>query len=210
MDLLCQKEVEWSGSMYQIFIQSNFNFGKFHNYTYTFRINFQFEYITILISYLFSNYEILKRIRTIHRHTSKMKEVRQETTIRVRLLLISLWFRSVMWQTMFHDRSVKCRIWAVKTEVCVFLFYIMNIVLHVFWFSFWSIASPQLVEAPRRSRKVSSNSLNSSFGWGRNREDLQRPLTRYLPIDNDELDLRQHIESAGEFLIISLFFNYRQ
>lgn len=126
MDLLCQKEVEWSGSMYQIFIQSNFNFGKFHNYTYPFRINFQFEYITILISYLFSNYEILKRIRTIHRHTSKMKEVRQETTSRVRLLLISLWFHSVMWQTMFHDRSVKCRIWAVKTEVCVFLFYIMN------------------------------------------------------------------------------------
>ncbi|XP_077283657.1 uncharacterized protein LOC143909520 [Arctopsyche grandis] len=58
-------------------------------------------------------------------------------------------------------------------------------------------ASPQLVEAPRRSRKVSSNSLNSSFGWGHNRGDLQRPLTRYLPIDNDDLNLRQHIDSAG-------------
>ena len=32
--------------------------------------------------------------------------------------------------------------------------------------------------------------------------DKQRPLTRYLPIRGSELDLRAHIESAGEVSII--------
>lgn len=31
--------------------------------------------------------------------------------------------------------------------------------------------------------------------------DKQRPLTRYLPIRGSDLDLRQHIESAGILLI---------
>lgn len=31
--------------------------------------------------------------------------------------------------------------------------------------------------------------------------DKHRPLTRYLPIRGSDLDLRQHIESAGEITI---------
>lgn len=42
--------------------------------------------------------------------------------------------------------------------------------------------------APRRSRRGLAN-------------EWQRPLTRYLPVDRDDFDLRRHVESAGERLI---------
>ncbi|XP_052748004.1 pleckstrin homology-like domain family B member 2 isoform X2 [Galleria mellonella] len=46
-----------------------------------------------------------------------------------------------------------------------------------------------LSNAPRRSRRgIAPYS------------DLQRPLTRYLPVDRDDFDLRRHVESAGHQL----------
>ncbi|XP_050680201.1 pleckstrin homology-like domain family B member 2 isoform X1 [Leptidea sinapis] len=43
-----------------------------------------------------------------------------------------------------------------------------------------------LSNAPRRSRRGTSNV-----------SEWQRPLTRYLPVDRDDFDLRRHVESAG-------------
>ncbi|XP_045540767.1 pleckstrin homology-like domain family B member 1 [Papilio machaon] len=42
-----------------------------------------------------------------------------------------------------------------------------------------------LSNAPRRSRR------------GVSAQEWQRPLTRYLPVDRDDFDLRRHVESAG-------------
>ncbi|XP_047508747.1 major antigen isoform X1 [Pieris napi] len=42
-----------------------------------------------------------------------------------------------------------------------------------------------LSNAPRRSRRGTTTS------------EWQRPLTRYLPVDRDDFDLRRHVESAG-------------
>lgn len=41
--------------------------------------------------------------------------------------------------------------------------------------------------------------------------DKQRPLTRYLPIRGSNLDLRQHIESAGVLsnIIIIIFLAFK-
>ena len=44
--------------------------------------------------------------------------------------------------------------------------------------------------APRRSRRAIAN-------------EWQRPLTRYLPVDRDDFDLRRHVESAGNIYIIT-------
>ncbi|CAH0757125.1 unnamed protein product [Diatraea saccharalis] len=43
-----------------------------------------------------------------------------------------------------------------------------------------------LANAPRRSRRGVAPCV-----------DAQRPLTRYLPVDRDDFDLRRHVESAG-------------
>ncbi|KPJ19139.1 Pleckstrin-likey-like domain family B member 2 [Papilio machaon] len=47
------------------------------------------------------------------------------------------------------------------------------------------VVSVSLSNAPRRSRR------------GVSAQEWQRPLTRYLPVDRDDFDLRRHVESAG-------------
>lgn len=47
------------------------------------------------------------------------------------------------------------------------------------------------------SQSDSSDSPRMTSGHKRNLPKHQRPLTRYLPIMSSDLDLRQHIETAG-------------
>lgn len=61
--------------------------------------------------------------------------------------------------------------------------------------------------------EISEMSMEVGNIGGRKRlkspNDKQRPLTRYLPIRGSDLDLRQHIETAGTFnfsVVITIFF----
>lgn len=57
------------------------------------------------------------------------------------------------------------------------------------------------IESPRPLSETSELSVEVGATLGRRRPrqvaDKHRPLTRYLPIRDSDLDLRQHIESAG-------------
>jgi hypothetical protein len=63
-------------------------------------------------------------------------------------------------------------------------------------------------DSPRPMSEISEVSMDFGNTTGRKRVkahgDKQRPLTRYLPIKDSDLDLRQHIESAGN--IVKLYF----
>ncbi|KAF5299690.1 hypothetical protein FQA39_LY11485 [Lamprigera yunnana] len=69
---------------------------------------------------------------------------------------------------------------------------------------------PNDTEAPKSPRPLSETSdisvveLGGTLGKRRGRQNLDktRPLTRYLPIRSSELDLRQHIETAGHQVVL--------
>lgn len=73
-------------------------------------------------------------------------------------------------------------------------------------------------EGPDSPRPLSDTSeLSVEVGGGtlgrrrtRQTPDKHRPLTRYLPIRSSDLDLRQHIESAGKptFSVLHTLFIY--
>jgi hypothetical protein len=61
-------------------------------------------------------------------------------------------------------------------------------------------------DSPRPMSEISEVSMDFGNTTGRKRVkahgDKQRPLTRYLPIKDSDLDLRQHIESAGHQVVL--------
>lgn len=69
---------------------------------------------------------------------------------------------------------------------------------------------PPELEAPKSPRPLSETSdislveVGGTLGKRRQRQNLDktRPLTRYLPIRSSELDLRQHIETAGHQVVL--------
>ncbi|XP_018325901.1 uncharacterized protein LOC108737526 [Agrilus planipennis] len=66
-------------------------------------------------------------------------------------------------------------------------------------------SAPEVAESPTRPLSESSDfSVEGAGTFGRRRQlpDKTRPLTRYLPIRSSELDLRQHIESAGHQVVL--------
>lgn len=70
-------------------------------------------------------------------------------------------------------------------------------------FLFQLRAESECLESPRPLSENSDISVEVGGTLGkRNRNkqlaDKHRPLTRYLPIRGSDLDLRQHIESAGK------------
>ncbi|KAJ8919696.1 hypothetical protein NQ315_006224, partial [Exocentrus adspersus] len=64
--------------------------------------------------------------------------------------------------------------------------------------------SGENAESPRPLSETSEMSLEvGTTNWKRRTvSDKQRPLTRYLPIRGSDLDLRQHIESAGHQVVL--------
>lgn len=62
-------------------------------------------------------------------------------------------------------------------------------------------ADSENMESPRPLSENSDMSVEIGAPLGKRRSkqnaDKHRPLTRYLPIRGSDLDLRQHIESAG-------------
>lgn len=74
-------------------------------------------------------------------------------------------------------------------------------------FSFQLRAESECLESPRPLSENSDISVEvGTFGRrSRNKQipDKHRPLTRYLPIRGSDLDLRQHIESAGNLTVFA-------
>lgn len=71
-------------------------------------------------------------------------------------------------------------------------------------FSCQSHGESENAESPRPLSETSEMSLEVGTlnKKRKNLSDKQRPLTRYLPIRGSDLDLRQHIESAGKKLFV--------
>lgn len=67
-------------------------------------------------------------------------------------------------------------------------------------------------DSPRPLSETSDISVETANTLNRRRgkisPDKHRPLTRYLPIRDAELDLRQHIESAGKYLFSKHLYNF--
>lgn len=69
------------------------------------------------------------------------------------------------------------------------------------------------IDSPRPLSETSDISVELGGTLGRRRgrplADKHRPLTRYLPIRSSDLDLRQHIESAGKQIGRNLIYIFK-